>query len=349
MKVFPKDKMEKSDLSFYNYLYKNGDSPRNYLVINDYGHNYADTMVLKSVEKGSNLFLCVENVDYSFYDTLHVSYGDLDYHLPVTTDDSVYLTMTASNFVNKSLKIVNHFSSRSYTELDKKTTTILSETKFSNGDVLPGFIRIKFGKGNVFLMNQPIVFTNYELLQNPGSSEYVEQVLSYLPKELKTVWFVKGQTQKSLHDMDRTELSVIFQYPALRAVWLIFLYGLLLFVLFNVKRRQRIVPIIKPLKNTTVEFLQTISNLYMQDDKNAKDITSKKINYFLENVRTKFYLDTNKLDEVFVKRLSAKSGKEVKQVQELMDTINILLQRQTHIDRTEFVHLSGLMEKLWEE
>ena len=94
-------------------------------------------------------------------------------------------------------------------------------------------------------------------------------------------------------------------------------------MVFNAKRRQRIIPIVKPLENTTVGFVKTISNLYYetQDHKNLID---KKITYFLEKIRSDYNLDTTNLNDEFITKLSQKSGKNKESVKKTINFINWL-------------------------
>ena len=48
----------------------------------------------------------------------------------------------------------------------------------------------------------------------------------------------------------------------------------LLFIIFHAKRKQRIVPVIEPLQNSSAEFVKTIGNLYLQEG-NFKDMANK--------------------------------------------------------------------------
>jgi hypothetical protein len=215
-----------------------------------------------------------------------------------------------------------------------------------DGVVYPNFIRVRYGKGTVFLHNQPEVFSNYALLARQSSADYVAQILSYLPHDKPVVWFVKGQTTNTGQPENETELSVIFRYPALRVTWLLFIYGLLLYVLFNVKRRQRVVPVIKPLKNTTVEFVQTIGNLYYQEG-DTHTIIEKKIIYFLDRVRHKYYLDTGKLDNVFAEKLQSKSGKERQLIDDILAFIQ-MFQRAKQGTSADLMKLNDLIDRFWE-
>jgi hypothetical protein len=109
--------------------------------------------------------------------------------------------------------------------------------------------------------------------------------------------------------------------PALKWAWYLFLIGLLIFIIFNAKRKQRIVPILKPLPNLTLDFTKTIGNLYYQEG-DHDNIIDKKIIYFLERIRNEYLIDTTKLDDEFIKKLHHKSGKEVSDITELVFLIN---------------------------
>ena len=79
--------------------------------------------------------------------------------------------------------------------------------------------------------------------------------------------------------------------------------------------------IIKPLENSTIAFIKTIGNLYYET-KDHNNLIDKKITYFLESIRRKYYLDTQLLDEKFVKNLALKSGKDQRKTQK---TINLIV------------------------
>ena len=92
-------------------------------------------------------------------------------------------------------------------------------------------------------------------------------------------------------------------------------------MIFEMKRRQRIIPVIQPLANTSLEFVSTIGNLYYQN-KEHKNIAEKKILFFLEQIRTRYYLSTSKVDSAFIETLSKKSGRSVEEVSNLFGTID---------------------------
>lgn len=346
--LFPEKTLEKTNATFYQYLWENGDTiRRNYLMIDFNMYERLDSTTLAEVAAGSTLFISGENIRRTFLDSLGVEFSDLNYSSPLNDEDSVCLTLTASDWQTQHVYLKKSFNTYAFVRLPKTSSAILGESQFPDENVYPAFVRVKYGKGTVFLHTQPAVFTNYALLKSGNSADYVAHLLSYLPKNQPTVWFVRGKISGSGSDVGQTPLMVIFRYPALRMAWLIFLYGLLLYVLFNTKRRQRVVPIIKPLKNTTIEFTQTIGNLYYQEE-NATNVVDKQIIYFLDKIRNRYYLDTQNLDEDFVKRLQTKSGKDFSLIKEIVYQIN-KFRKNNYAEQETLILLNGLIERFWEE
>ena len=135
-----------------------------------------------------------------------------------------------------------------------------------DGEKLPNFLKIYHGKGAIYVHSNPIAFTNYYLLKNKES--YTEKVFSYLPN--KTVYWdphIKKSVYSNKKDEDNTSVFNYFlQHETLTWFLIVSSTGILLFMLFNARRKQRAIPIIKPLENTTVAFTQTISSLYLKED-----------------------------------------------------------------------------------
>jgi hypothetical protein len=178
-----------------------------------------------------------------------------------------------------------------------------------------------------------------------SSSGYVAHVLSYISKDKPIVWFVKGQTNNINIPINETVLSVIFRYPSLQMAWLIFVYGIVLFLIFNAKRRQRTIPVIKPARNTTVEFVKTIANLYFQEGE-IPGVVEKKIVYFLNRIRLKYYLDTSILNDSFVEKLHSKSGKDKELIRSIVSFINTFERNKTATQK-ELINFSKMVEKMW--
>jgi hypothetical protein len=151
------------------------------------------------------------------------------------------------------------------------------------------------------------------LYQN--NAEYPAKALSYLPKNIKKIYWDEYYKLGPLGAT--TPLRFILSNEFLRWALRLAIIGLLIYVLFAIKRKQRVIPVISPLRNTTLDFIKTVSSVYF-NQKDNNTIASKKVNYFLEYVRQKFYLQTQLLDESFIQQLSRKSGVEKNNVEYLV-------------------------------
>jgi hypothetical protein len=148
------------------------------------------------------------------------------------------------------------------------------------------------------------VFTNYHLLRKGGEA-YASNLLSEVANK-KIYWINTNQIESTL-------VRYILSEPALKSAWFLLLIGIFLFFFFNAKRRQRPIPIIEPYRNTTIDFVKTIGHFYLTE-RNYNDLIQKKINYFLEKLRTEYHLDTSRLDDNFVQLTHSKLAKPVEDV-----------------------------------
>jgi hypothetical protein len=92
-------------------------------------------------------------------------------------------------------------------------------------------------------------------------------------------------------------------------------------VLFGLKRLQRIVPIVPPVENASVSFVETVGRLYFNRGQHA-NLAEKMVQHFLEWVRSNYHLDTTQLNESFALQLAAKSGKPNDEVNDLIQRIH---------------------------
>ena len=197
-----------------------------------------------------------------------------------------------------------------------------------NENKRPNYIILFAGKGRVYLHVAPRIFSNYFLLTG-DNHQYLENVISYLRSDPKNIYWdeyyknsspSRRNNKRSKADDNFSSLSVINQNPPLKwAFWLVII-GLLLYILFNVKRKQRVIDIIKPNANTTVTFTETVGRLYLQKQNNNR-IAEKMITYFYEYIRNKYFISTAVINDEFINSLSGKSGVAKDKTQQLFALI----------------------------
>lgn len=286
------------------------------------------------VSSGNNAFLSVENLPKIFTDSLHIKTEK-----PKEFTLKMDCWMANTKLGSQKYTLDKGAGNLYFSSIDTLTTTILGyqgndKTKYAN------FIKVPYEKGNFYIHLQPVAFTNYHLLKD-NHAEYTEKVLAYLPKG-NIYWALKDQN--GLLESG-SPLRYILSQPALRWAWYIFLIGITVFMIFNAKRRQRIIPIVKPLSNTTVDFTKTIGNLYYQEG-DHQNLIDKKIIYFFERIRHDYLIDTSVLDENFIKKLQVKTGKEIKDIEHLVYLINYQRKSYHQSVESDLIEINNAIEKI---
>lgn len=334
LKHFFSKKVDRISYTPYEYLRRNQQKGNyNYIFTTKGIDEVSLKKVLSDVQAGSQaLFL---NEDQGLMDTLKIE-TDYDYVSKI----NLQLNSTSYNkpiylHTEKVFVKVSYF-----TQLDKERDKALGYVFFSEGTKKKiNFVEVPYGKGKFFLhLGPPIAFTNYFLKDSQEVRSYAATVLSYLPEDRPTVWFVPPTQGEDT-------LSFIMSQPQLRAAWHLMLLGFVLYLLFKGKRQQRIIPVIEKPKNTTIEFAQSISSLYYQE-RDATDMVRKKITYFLDQVRQRYYLDTQQINEDFATKLANKSGKDRDLVQQIVGTIIHFEQTQQAQEET-LTQLDKWIDEFW--
>jgi hypothetical protein len=225
--------------------------------------------------------------------------------------DSVTIkTTTSGEYVLTEGSSITYFKNA-----DSVGTIFGTQRVGKNLELQPNFAAVSYGNGRFLLHTQPAAFSNYYLLKG-NYNKYAEGVLSYIPEG--DIYFFSSAAQKRISG---SSLRYIMSQPALKSAFWIALLGLFVFIFFNAKRRQRIVPVIAPLRNTTIDFTKTIGNLYYNSGDHHNTI-DRMLVYFFERVRNELKIDTAVLDETFIDKLAQKTGKPKEDATKLVSAIN---------------------------
>lgn len=326
----------------YQTLYELKDSlqlQENILILSSgFSAGKEDTeMLLSHAYAGGTVFISANDFYGSFADTLGLETSDSFFE----SDNAFVQTDTAYlHFISPAMDSTRQFRFKRgnihnyFSDLDSINATVIATNDFHQ----PVSVRITRGKGAIILNSTPMVFTNIHLL-NEENHEFASTLLSYLPKRCTywTEYYHLGRMEVA------TPLRFILTNEPLRWAYYISTIALLLFMLFEAKRKQRIIPIIKPLANTTLEFIATIGNLYYQRG-DHKNIAEKKIQFFFDQVRAHYLMNLQQRDEGFVAVLAKKSGTPEKTVRDLISIINHVLTKEK-ITASELTDLNRSIEK----
>ncbi len=333
--------------------------PDSYFYANSedgYGDHIAEGTYMKI---GNSTTITSESVEELLYftgqgNTLFIS----DYYLPSKLADTLKLdidyignekdSVSYLSFIDEKLKSKNTTIDKNegdfyFGKFDSINQTVLGYT--NNKEKRVNFIKAPFEKGAIYLHLEPKIFTNYNILKQERY-KYLEGVLSYIPSE--NIYFDSYSKYQTAYDGDiekSSELGWFLQQRPFKWAWYLALLLALLFIVFNAKRRQRVVQIIKPLKNTTLAFVNTISNVYFETQ-DHKNLIEKKTTYFLEKVRMDYNMDTSHLGPEFIDKLALKSGVKKTKVEAVVNYM-IWLKNKRQYFESNLIHLNKLVEDFY--
>jgi hypothetical protein len=347
--LFPNSNITDVGVPLYNSLNDKAYNKTNYILINDqFEPDKLDIrQLLDFVKRGNTVFISSNYSSEELQDTLRfettVFFDEHLYGQDTMPNNNIYgLRQEAKiNFYNPLLKDAKGYVSKVmentyFSSFDTAAVTVLGNV---NGNKV-NFIKIPFGKGNFFIHTTPEIFINYNFLDERRSA-YTTKVFSHLPVQ-PVLW---DEYYKSGKVRDTNPLRVIMDHKALSTAYFVPLFSILAFVLLGIKRRQRIIPIIEPLRNTTLDFVDTIGTLYYQQGSH-KEIAEKQINYFLSFLRSSFRVITTVYDDVFITRLSERSGIEKDKIKNLFNYISYLKAKQS-IHEQELLQLNRMIEDFY--
>lgn len=330
------------------------DKTYNYIFINStpYYDSATTAALYQFAEKGNTVFISCEGFHYIFLDSIIRK----SYHLKITSAyNELYYNFFDSiidikrystfNFIHPSLR-----DSSGYTYyLKNKSDTIInyynifealpdSECVYPIPDINSvsfagweksydsglNFAVLKHGKGQIVILLSAIPFTNYFMRTEKGL-EYAEKVFSHLPDQ-GTLWdgvsheykFDDGNQYHGNSNFGESPLYFILKQPALRWAWYLTILGVIIYCFFHAKRRQHIIPVIPPKENTSLKYVETIGQLYYNDEEHL-EIAMEMRWQFLNYIRQKYFLKTNETDESFYNLLSQKSSVSAEAIQSIFN------------------------------
>jgi hypothetical protein len=298
--------------------------------------------ILSFADKGNDLFISADYIQPEFLEKIHVV---IDRTKEIKEEsqgkmESAFLPdFLHKDGFEKTFKYF-YYPFLNSIRFERKSGTVLG----FNQDGQPNYVVLKWGKGHIYLHVAPRAFSNYFLLTD-NNLDYYKYVLSTLPEDPSYyIWDEYYKLPPSKREQNEngksnfSTLSAIKEHPALLWAFWISLTGIVLFVIFNSKRKQRIIPEIPPNSNATVAFTEIIGRLYLQH-KNNRNIADKQITYFYEKIRNKYFINSSDANEEFLNSLSGKSGVSKEEVSDLFSLIKNI-QLQDEISDEELISLN---------
>ncbi|ARV10561.1 hypothetical protein BTO05_13300 [Winogradskyella sp. PC-19] len=327
----------------YEYLKKNN-IKGTYLFYNG-GINFGEAeleSLLDWTSEGNTLLVSAVDFEYKLLDTLNLETESVN--IFNNFENKFQLQHVNSNLSDNKYKVSKASTLFHFTKIDTLNTKVIGVIekfgieKDSANTPLINVIKQPFGDGQIILSTFPQTFTNYFILEAPNQN-YTAGLLSYLDTNQP---IYVDQHYKSGKKFYTSPMYLFLNTKELKWAYYLVLIGVLVYIIFEGKRKQRAIPIIKPLKNQSIDFTRTIANMYYESSKH-KEIAEHKIQHFLEYIRNHMFLMTSEINPEFIKNLAARSNNSVEDTEQLFSYIESL-QQQSAINNIQLERLNTLIE-----
>lgn len=210
---------------------------------------------------------------------------------------------------------------------------------------IPVAVSVPYGKGEVIFVSSPLLFTNYGMLEG-NTSVYIFRLISYLADlpVYRTEAYVKTD---AMLVAEQSPFREFIKRPPLRWALYLALLGVVLFMIFTARRRQRVIPIMSKPANRSLEFIQLIGTLYYQR-KDHVDLVRKKFKLFAEELRKTAGVDISDVntDDREYLLLSEKTGMNSDRLKKVIRQIRLVLHSEGNISVEEMRSLIDAMDTI---
>jgi len=255
-----------------------------------------------------------------------------DYSEESITDENESSDYTEENGLNETSELEQDEYNLTWMDEYNIRDIIIHEVTTDGHAVL---VEIKYGKGSLFIHTNPFVFTNLALLFEINL-EHAEKVLGLFPdltlvtleREYEPINFSSSSGDGNSNSDGNSEkktspLQFILSVPALAWAYYLLLAGMFLFLFFYLKRRFRPIPAKEKISNNTMDFAQTLTQLYYQSGQHQTIIHHKE-RLFYAFVRDRYFMNVQKKDEQSIRILSLKSGISEDHIKDMINTFDVL-------------------------
>jgi hypothetical protein len=215
-----------------------------------------------------------------------------------------------------------------------------------------------YGEGRFTLLSHPLLLTNI-YATDPVGREVFEEVFDLIAADYQTVvydinrrsseYLVRDDNQPDYAfdgSSDSNILKHVLSRPALANAWYLLLLGAIAFVIFGARRRQRVIPLLQPKRNTTHEHLGNISRLYLSKPDNVL-MANKQFAMFEAYCLRHFGLRPFKVEHDYQRMLNL-TGVNAKSV-ETARRYHLSLQRNQALSNNGFVHLVRILQMIYRD
>jgi hypothetical protein len=295
-----------------------------------YYEEYETKTLVDWVAKGNTAFFAVKSLDpsiiASFFDTLTCP--------PILQGNTAYLydTLVNVSLLHPALsKLQGEFKYIGKEGPDRYDFGCFDGRIFCNNSVYQpiglsnkqyvNYIRIPHGKGQILVHCSPIMFTNYYMTSR-SEAAYIQGVLSHINAD-EILWDEYHRYPHQEYNFEGSEqgttpLEFVLENRSLRWAFYLILSLALIYLIAATRRQQRIIKLIEPLRNSTLEFVQAIGRLYFLQ-RNHPKLIQLQMRYFLHFIRERYRVKARTPDLIQLDVLSQRSSVSKEQIMAIID------------------------------
>lgn len=313
-----------------------------------------DVRQMLDIAKRGGRVMLLYNRSYSesLEDTLHVTMGNYntfaaDYlmrsiHNGNERYDTLCWTAHDKVYPANQYRVYSELvCSRIFADTQMKATVLVSNTD-NPRDTLA--LSIPYGKGSVIVASTPLLFTNYGMLSG-HTSEYIFRMMS----QMADLPVYRMEIYKNMDTAEgaQSPLQEFLRRPALRRAVYLAMLGVLLLMVFTARRRQRVIPVMAPPVNKSLEFIQLIGTLYYQRKDHA-DLVRKKFLFFAEEVRRKAGIDIGEANSEGSEYplLAIKLGMQPTEVERILREVRLVIHSEASISAGQMRRLIDAIDEM---
>lgn len=299
-----------------------------FIVGNELQYSERDYKSLENfMYAGNTVFIISSILDYKLINQISTECANSDEKYSSLND--VYEYSVKVNFENKKLRsekgyffFYEYLSKRSDYNFHYFGSDFCRYLKYETlGEIephKPNFIKINVGKGHLLLHSNPIFFSNRHLIRE-DAFDYANKALSYIP-DGNIYWDnhskpIKIKKPAVEGNEDDTPFTYILKQRSFRWAFYLIYVAVFLFLVFNLFRKQRQIPVLFQNKNTSLEFIKNVGSLYFEN-KDNKQLAQKIMLHFMNEIRLKYFI-SDKNEEVIIEKLASKTKLKPSVIQDI--------------------------------
>ena len=349
-----------------------------YLYIGNMAHDSSTLLQIKELcEAGheAHLFLDLSSSNFFynyFYDYHRDKLSEFISHIANDEYELIYFTYNRLNRANVYLdegnssqefdfeypRGVKSFQYYSLSDIAPENVTVLGYLEnldYYGEESSINYFSIDVGEGKIFFHLSPQFVTNYQI-RNIANISYFEDVLSNISTnkvildrfntEARAIRNFQNKQKDNPSYNNDGPLSYIFKNEALRFSWYLLITAIALFIMFQAKRKQRIIPVLPKKRNRSLEFIEQSAKLYFKA-KNHDKISKTQIAMFNHYIRTEYGLSFSDFKKDKQDQTARKINIPLEYVEKVGNII-LYIERLSEVGEKDLIDLNTHLENFYQ-